>query len=189
MSFVLLVSGSVTRVRELCYATPTFWSVCVLQRLDNLQHMPRRWNFLDQTRPRGDARVPPRHCHWGILDVLLFQWSHTCFLLQDVVVWAPWRSDYHRKSFFRESIRPQYSNVLHFTRKGELEKWLQRKTSQTEARTKSWNATYIGRRPPPGVPLRVAGPEVLRRACGLLRVARGRSDRGLAPDHGLDVNF
>ena len=64
-----------------------------------------------------------------------------------------------------------------------------RENSQTEARTKSWTVTYIGRRPPPGVPLRVAGPEVLRRACGLLRVARGRSDRGLAPDHGLDVDF
>ena len=36
-----------------------------------------------------------------------------------------------------------------------------RENSQTEARTKSWNVTYIGRRPPPGVPLRVAGPEVL----------------------------
>ena len=44
-----------------------------------------------------------------------------------------------------------------------------------------------GRRPASGLPLGVAGPQVLRRAGGLLRVARGRPDRGLAPDHGAHV--
>merc|ERR1719506_385544 len=44
------------------------------------------------------------------------------------------------------------------------------------------------RRPSPGLPLRLAGLEVLRRAGGLLRVARGRPDRGLAPDHGPYVH-
>ena len=42
-----------------------------------------------------------------------------------------------------------------------------------------------GRRPPPGLPLRVAGPEVLGCSGWLLRVARGRPDRRMAPDHGL----
>ena len=50
------------------------------------------------------------------------------------------------------------------------------------------SSQLTGRRPSPGLPLRVAGPQVLRRAGGLLRVARGRPDRGLAPDHGLDLN-
>ena len=35
-----------------------------------------------------------------------------------------------------------------------------------------------------GLPLHVAGPQVLRRAGRLLRLARGRPDRGLASDHG-----
>ena len=43
---------------------------------------------------------------------------------------------------------------------------------------------HRGRRPAPGLPLGVAGPEVLRRACGLLCVPGGRPDRGVAPDHG-----